>query len=377
MDDTFGLPTETELTSDDIPIVEDVEEKDAADKVFDFLGEIGFLELIEDSEEFDTWLKNTPNEKLLRYTTVLNKILTGEHYNDKEIVEVQNAIGSNAFESLEMETILFLPPAVESKTPLLNKSLDVIKTLDSNQDRALLTYYTLQNLHLYKDGNGRTGRLLFALLNSVGKGLKVEEIRDIATHSNEEDEKGKTIFQHSVLPPQGVNYFVNRELLTELVGNESPNVRICATNLPPVTNNPVINTVRFLPFLLSLNKHRELISQEDLRQVIFILKETGSINYVENRSLVLLELINRHPDLKQFKSLEEDMGSTTLCIDAKELVDSNLLTKERLLEIIEIHQELKEKQISKLLDIFQNPQKYTTTNKNGEEVPIKNLFLKK
>lgn len=363
MDDTFGLPTETELTSDDIPIAEDVEEKDAADKVFDFLGKTGFLELIEDSEEFDTWLKNTPNEKLFRYTTVLNKILTGEHYNDKKIPTGANGITSY------IDSIVLLAPTFESKIPLFYKSLDVIKKLDNNQDRALLTYYTLQNLHLYKDGNGRTGRLLFTLLNAVGQDLKVEDIRDITIHSIEQEQTGRGIFANKVLPPQKANYFINRELLKDLIGKELPNIKSCITNLPP-KNTPV-----YYDHPIRLRKYRQLVSRDVLEKTGMILEETGDIQHIENRSLVLLELINRYPDLQRFKHLTEK--NSVLKINAERLLKSNLLKPKRLSSIIEIHKEFKEKQTEKLLDIFQYLQKYTTTNKKGKEVPIKSRFLKK
>ncbi|HHX99184.1 TPA: hypothetical protein GX533_00650 [Candidatus Dojkabacteria bacterium] len=356
-----GSSTETELENNNIHEIEgdskDSQVKDEADQVFDFLEKTRFLELIEsDSDNFDTWLQNTPNERLLRYTTILNNVLSGKHISNRDIAKEGNYIGSLVGGKH------FLAPDTESKLSLFNKSLDTIKALDNNQDRALLAYYTLQNLHLYTDANGRTGRLLFSLLNSVGKGLKVEEVRDIITHQKSET-AGRVIFKNKVLRPQDVNRFVNKELFRELRGHE------IAEKYRLFTAGIHAGDVK-LP-----EKYRNLVPTRKLKKVEDILGENHT------RDLVLLELINRYPDLEQFvvlKEAREYMGVAVdplLKINADKLIESDLLTRDRLVEITEIHKELKKKQIAKLLDIFEHPQKYTTTNKNGEEVPIKDLFL--
>ncbi len=80
----------------------------------------------------------------------------------------------------------YLPPRSEDKTELLNNVLLAIKRMNKSnrdlKDLALLVSSSINALHLYSDGNGRTSRLVYSLLteeyNNLAKDKILEQVLD-------------------------------------------------------------------------------------------------------------------------------------------------------------------------------------------------------
>ena len=58
-------------------------------------------------------------------------------------------------------------PTGNIRKDIIKKCIDTIKTLSDNNLRAQLAYYSVLYLHMFTDGNGRTSRLVYSLLNGM------------------------------------------------------------------------------------------------------------------------------------------------------------------------------------------------------------------
>jgi hypothetical protein len=349
-----------------------------AEKVFRFLEKTHFFE--SQTEEgfkgaiFSEWFKNTPNEQIIRYLTLFNDLLRQQPTNiknidgEKAIIAIQNGFAKTV-------GVEYLPP--EDKINLLNDVINAIKTIESPKDQGLLAYYAIQNIHPFGDGNGRTGRLIYTLFTLKGnQPLSIELFKTILNHEDNNHQTGRKIFAKKIPKPALINSYINREISKTLFGQDFFNHYgfIYVADIAGGTSLTEKNTN-----LLEDKEQKSRIKQ--------ILSESGvSVNF-PFRGLVLLKLISDYPKLEKFtyvggrklnikESLSaDDAEKPFLGINAEDLLGSNEITKEHLLRITDIHNQIKTKSIETLIGIFTHPNEHTITDVDGQETPIKDAFL--
>jgi hypothetical protein len=350
-----------------------------AEKIFRFLEKTHFFE--SKTEEgfkgvtFNEWFKNTPNEQIIRYLTLFNDLIRQQPTNiknidgEKAIVAIQNGFDKTV-------GVEYLPP-IEDKINLLNDVINAIKTIESPQDQGLLAYYAIQNIHPFGDGNGRTGRLIYTLFTLKGnQPLSIERFKTILNHENNKHQTGRKIFAKKIPKPALINSYINREISKTLFGQDFFN----HYGFIYVADNAG-NTS------LSEKNTALLEGKEQKTRVKQILSENGvSVNF-PFRGLVLLKLISDYPELEKFtyvggrklnikESLSaDDAEKPFLGINAEDLLRSNEITKEHLLKITDIHNQIKRKSIETLMGVFTHPNKHTITSIDGQQIPIKKAFL--
>lgn len=338
-------------------------------KVFRFLKRTKLLDLRKSDEQFNNWFHELSYEGFSDYLTRLNGILR------KVPIKQRSVDGKNVEISFgATDDISYLPPAAEQKNDLMKETFDVLKEIPDNEDRALLIYYALQAIHPYSDGNGRTGRLLYEIIGKDGKELTKEQLSDLLDHDQEGHTgtgKGRDIFAEKVLDASSAYYFINREVAKEILGENflEENGKIYATSALGVG------------FLSEAAKKK--LSPEEATLTEKILGE-GDVQNFSFRNIVLAKFLQERPDLQKYqykvkRSLDngdgvvsEDIGKKIVGIDSEELMP--LLTENDARRLIEIHGEVKTKFIESMIDIFANPENHQIKNKDGKEVPIKNVF---
>lgn len=121
---------------------------------------------------------NLLNTKLLN-AEKKTKIAYGDEYERKVIIS--NSIGG------QQE---YIAPEESIQKDLFKKYLIAIQELDDRDQRALLAYYGINNLHLFEDGNGRTSRAVYSLIRNNSLIGETEEL----IHKNGEDKTGRSNF---------------------------------------------------------------------------------------------------------------------------------------------------------------------------------------
>lgn len=121
----------------------------------------------------------------------------------------------------------FIAPELSLSKELLSEYLDVIKTIGDKKKRALLSYYAINNLHLFSDGNGRTARAIYLLM----MGESLVNHKDVLIHkeivdwrtgkykSNDSDDRLRWSFllNNKIKSVEAINTVANILLQEELI----------------------------------------------------------------------------------------------------------------------------------------------------------------
>lgn len=341
-------------------------------KVFEFLDRANFFDIRKSDEQFEDWLQTLKYEDYSNYLTRLNGLLRDVVIQDRSVdgSGVQLTFGITG-------DISYLPPADEQKDHLMRETFEALKSIPDNNDRALLAYYSLQAIHPYMDGNGRTGRVLHELLSDNGKELTEDKLSLLLDHNKEGHSgtgQGRDTFAERVLRPDKAYYLVNREVAKEVLGEQF------------VEENGSIFVAAYVGVGQVSDAVKEKLSPEESVLVEKILGE-GEVNHFPFRGIVLAKLIQEKPELQQYLYqaafqldasrgvVPEDYGKKPFAIHGEEIMQN--LTEEDARRLIEIHKEVKEQFIKHMIEIFTEPEKNQLTMKDGRSVDTKNVFRRK
>lgn len=344
-----------------------VDEKlETGKRVFEFLDRTKFLDVRKSDEQFDEWLQKLSYEDYMTYLTRLNGIL-------REVPIKKRAVDGSGVEisfGIMGETS-YLPPTAEQKNSLMRESFEALKQIPDNKDRALLTYYTLQAIHPYSDGNGRTGRLLHEIISENGKDLTEEKLSELLDHDKKGHSgngKGRDVFTEKVLEPKKAYSYINREVAKDILGSNFLDEygEIYYSGMVGVGN---------VPENINISKQEKEVAEKIIGE-----------NEVDNFSfsgLTILKLLQENGKLEHCRyeitrpvndsnAILEDIGKKVLAIDNDKFEIG--LTSDGIKRLIEIHRDIKIRFIREIIDIFKNPDKHQIKDKDDKNVPIKNAF---
>ncbi|HBB56664.1 TPA: hypothetical protein DEW47_01395 [Patescibacteria group bacterium] len=346
---------------------EPVEEKlETGKKVFEFLDRTKFLDVRKSGEQFNEWLQKLSYEDYTNYLTRLNGIL-------REVPIKKRAVDGSGVEISFgiMGDISYLPPAAEQKDGLMRESFDALKQIPDNEDRALLTYYALQAIHPYSDGNGRTGRLLHEIISEDGKELTEEKLSELLDHDKDGHAgtgKGRDVFAEKVLDANSAYYYINREVAKEILGDDffKEFGKIYYSGYVGIGNVP--KDIEISPEERALAE--KIIGEGDVANFPF-------------RGMAILKLLQENGKLFEYQFIgtrptganevvPEDVGKQFLGIDNDKFEAE--LTAEDTKRLIEIHKDIKNRFIRTMIDIFNNPDNHLLKTKDGKDVQIKDVF---
>lgn len=344
-----------------------VDEKlETGKKVFEFLDRTKFLDVRKSDEQFDEWLQKLSYEDYTNYLSRLNGIL-------REVPIKKRAVdGSGVEVSFGMEgDISYLPPSAEQKDGLMRESFAALKQIPDNEDRALLTYYALQAIHPYSDGNGRTGRLLHEIISEKGKDLTEEKLSEMLDHNKEGHSgngQGRDIFAEKVLEPKKAYYYINREIAKDFLGGNFLDEygEIYYSGSVGMGNVPE-----------NINIRKQ---EKDVAEKIIGENEVDNFSFAGLSILKLLQengkLISCRYEITRLVHdsivIPEDIGKKVLAINNKKFESE--LTEEDVKRLIEIHKDIKIRFIREIIDIFKNPDKHQIKDRDDRNVLIKNAF---
>lgn len=144
-------------------------------------------ELRKNEAVFDASLQGLTPDGAYKYLTTLNGLLRGVGGKDRGAREgVQ--VGEH------------MAPTRDVQDAILADTTNAIKSLKDNHYRAALAYYTVNNLHLFEDGNGRISRAVYEIFDNPHFDLSGDGFTHQTDSAYESGHHGKFEKAHGIRP---------------------------------------------------------------------------------------------------------------------------------------------------------------------------------
>lgn len=302
-------------------------------KIYQFLSRTGFLNIVADEEKLHQWMEAQSfsdfEDHLVRINGLVRQVRIKDRRIDGERVSIQN----------QFDDVSYLPPEASDKRELLEKTFEQAKKLPE-KDAGLLLYYSVQAIHPFVDGNGRTGRLLYLLLErgSAKQAVSKQELEDFLMHDGESG-PGRESFAERVMSPERVYPVIEQLLASDVLGREvTDKFRRTYSALQGGTIEALTNQ------RLSADTKERLERQ---------MSEGGGGTYAF-RNIVLLRYIQDKGLYEKYAT--EEIEKKLLRFDGQRILED--VSEEEAKEIMALDVALKRQFVEKLIDVIANAQKY-------------------
>ncbi len=144
-----------------------------------FLQLSGIEKLRNDENSFDEKIQELTRDGAYKYLTTLNGILRGINKKSERGRRDNVQVGEH------------MAPSKDVQGVILGDTVETLKNIKDNHYRATLAYYTVNNLHLFPDGNGRTSRAVYEIFDNNNPNLDNENFIHKTDLPNETGRHGK------------------------------------------------------------------------------------------------------------------------------------------------------------------------------------------
>ena len=158
-------------------------------------------ELRQNEEAFDNRIQELNRDGAYRYLMTLNGILRG-------VGRPERGVRNN------VQVGEHMAPSRQVQGAILNDTTEALKGIKDNHYRATLSYYTVNNLHLFADGNGRTSRAVYEIFDNPNFNLHSEDFVHKTDSAHESGGHGKFEREHGIQSAMTA-YHLARGILAE------------------------------------------------------------------------------------------------------------------------------------------------------------------
>ena len=316
----------------------------------EFLHNKKFEEIFANETSKRDFIDNLETEEFIELLNTFNGILRNKKKEDWKMDGETVEVGGNVFTGIE-----YIAPRHEDKPELLAKVLSVAKEMNQNErdlkDIALLISSSINAIHSYADGNGRTSRLIYSLFTQdFDDEIKMELKEILSEYGNEKIN----------INPASVGRKIDNLIKSE-VGLKDP-----------FTNKDEI--ARFgRDYKRRGRKNIEFnqeISEADKKSFFNLLDRDEDYFFYS-----VIKYLQDNPEIdkeKYLKKIPDDPNNTTE-IPIGDL--SKNLKQEQLSQIFQNYRYLKKEKVKKLIDCIANPDKeeYQIEIK-GQKISMKDYF---
>lgn len=341
----------------EIPHESKINENDSNeyDNIYRFLSHTGFLEIAKDDSSFSNWVNQQNFEDFNNNLIRLNGIILDTPIQQRSFATTPMKIaaghGTEAF---------YHAPNLDDRQDLLNETFEATKNLP-RKDAGLLLYVTLQAIHPFRDGNGRTGRLLFLLLASKeDQEINAEKIRDVIEHDTESKTgESRKRFEKKIRKFEDIATIVNSFFCKTILGDEFRNKygKLFSGLQGGSIPTDIINS--------------ETVSPDLKKQLEEILGEITGDQF-SFRDIILVKFLINHGLLNKYQYQEgqrklrpteilfkEDSEKGIYKFDGENLLHD--LTNSNGRELLQLHREIKREFVKMLIKIIIYPDNYKLT----------------
>lgn len=346
------------MSLDDFVFVDEMDEvenektqEEKFERVIKFLKKIGYFELIKDERKYNEFLQKLDYDQFKRLIFSFNALLRNIRVHEKGESNVTVRVGD----------IRGVRPGIRDE--LLHNLFDSIKKIDNNHDRAMLMYYQLLRMHIFSDGNGRTSRFLYELLNCQDDFNSVKKYF-IHTSDSQNSTTSYNKFNESF---DAVNNFMNEHYVSDKLSDS--NIYIInkyVNELPDCMKNKVVTALK-LDDELSKNSNpgkvysliSNYLSEEEKKVFLDYLGDTGlGMFTMPGTMLTIVNLKKGNIDYIINSDKERFSTSSAFVFN---IYDPNTFynwNRDDFLLAIKIADEAKKYNINLLNDIFVNKNEY-------------------
>lgn len=300
-----------------------------------------FEAVFSDEQHKRELIENLSPEEFSDLLGGLNGVLRNKMKEDWKMDGKDVGVGGNVFTGLG-----YISPIQEDKPELLEKLLLSAKKMNKEgrnlKDIALIVSATINAIHPFLDGNGRTSRFLYSIL---AKAYNKEQIKIILSKSATFD---------------GAEINIDPGLIKTKIDD------LIETELGIA--NPEINTHKILGMRRSWDELEFKEGVEEKQKHLFL-----HLYEVDNHYLFLsiFKFFRDNPDIEKEKYLKQVQKGSGLLINSL-MKDLN---RGQVDQILQNYRELKKKYIEKLIGSIEDPDKKEyQVDVEGQKIPLKVYF---
>ncbi|OGG53903.1 hypothetical protein A2851_03295 [Candidatus Kaiserbacteria bacterium RIFCSPHIGHO2_01_FULL_53_29] len=324
-------------------------------------------EKLADPEKLRAWVKSATFESFLDILIGLNHAVQSKSVRPIDKEELKKGAGGVGHFILDP---IFVAPNIEDRLELLHKTYDSMQRLilsKREDDAGLLLYMTLQSIHPFEDGNGRTGRALHLLLMGpppISDTSSKEFIEDVlGVYVDPKDGgtlDGRHAFRHVVRSMTEIDPILNRLVADDVMGPEfaSAYSSIQRTGAPFT--------------------YRAASSEEILKEFQVILSERGGQGY-PLANIACTHVLQSKGLLGKYQANSVDYRSSGNPHEPKPPYTFNIdqvvrdFTDEEMKQVLDSYRDLKKAVVEKIIDVIEREQQYPDPQTRGKTT-IKDSF---
>lgn len=304
-----------------------------------------FETVFSDEKHKREFIENLSTGEFLQLLNGLNGILRGKKKEDWRMDGENVGVGGNVFTGLA-----YISPRQEDKPELLEKLLFSVKEMSKGgrnlKDVALAVSATINAIHPFLDGNGRTSRLLYSVLSENYTDESKEKLKMILS-------KSATLDGTEININPGLIQTKIKDLIESDVGIRNPKI-----NQDNITNLFYFPGQK-LKFNLEINEKDKNLFIELLKKDAQFIFWSVFIFFHDNANLDRERFINKFPK------------RAAILID----VLSKNLSQEQLSQILQNYRNLKKRYVEKLIGSIANPENEEYQIEiEGQKIPLKTYF---
>lgn len=315
------------------------------------------LENLKDDSRINEFLSSLTGNDLKNYLIYVNSKVTNVPYTENEICPQTMVAGS------------LVSPNNEIQNRYFDKIANALSNVQGRKNKATMMYYLINELHLFEDGNGRTSRCVFEMINNKKFSFEnndnlLHDTNGIAKINHNEFET-----QNNITGSTGIEIYANYYLYKALIQKGViPSAEYYTKKIIVMTDadalletslndsSKTLNNPVYIP-----NEINQQLSQAQVEQIQNALADNNGAFVTTSGLAMLTMLLNNEStkDIKGFSYADGQMFSFP--------VDKNNDDKDRILgkwqkedffKAISVANLLKEDMLDIIIDFFEHPENF-------------------
>ena len=310
-------------------------------------GEI--LAILRDEQKSKEFFKSLTGDDVRKYLIYINSKARNIPYEENQIHTGNVNAGT------------LISPNNDIQNRFFDKIADALKNMKDNRSRGVALHYLINELHLFEDGNGRSGRCIFELLTNPEFSFEND---DNFSHNNGEYNHISTVdFEKQ----NGIkSYLTALTFPSFLVYKKLMNDQLIPNDLP--SDLAIVNTYIANPFsekntdLIYIDENiRQTLSDEEIKKINQALCDNNDFETYSVSGLTMMvmqHLIGEKTEIYggEHSGVEYLIDKDEYSDDAKKIFEK--WSKEDYIRAVRVSEVIKESMLEAMLDIFEHPENF-------------------